>query len=92
MKTFLTPCLQLVAFEFLFGVLPPLPERLQLLSGQDFVMVTMSLAVGITPDRVAPCFTGAVLVHSGIVSYRTAAAQRQSRTPECALTAQAVYC
>lgn len=52
-KTFLAPCLRLVAFEFLFGVLPPLPERLQLYSGQDFVMVAVSGTVG-TPDRAAP--------------------------------------
>jgi hypothetical protein len=72
-KTFLAPCLQQVAFEFLFGVLPPLPERLQLFSGQDFVMVTVSGAVGITPCPAAPCVTGAVRIHTGIVSYRTAA-------------------
>ena len=72
-KAFLAPRFQLVTFEFLFGVLPPLPERLQLFSAQDFVMVAVSGALGVTPGRTSSCLSGAVLIHAGIVSYRTAA-------------------
>lgn len=63
------------AFKFLFSVLAPLPHSLQLFSGQDLLMVTVS-GVGVTAGGTARR-AGVVLIHAGIVSCRALSAQRR---------------